>query len=136
AESVQPNMNASRFHSLCCLAGKRHCDRARHGLFVSILAVFGLLWALVPPSVLLAGDTPAVIQPTDRTQSPAVQPATTVPSLIEPRFIPKPQPGMVASYPTALRRPVPASLDDLKSIEVHVKALVARVSPAVVCVKI
>ena len=38
--------------------------------------------------------------------------------------------------PAAFRKDTPPSLDDLKSIEAHVEALVSRVSPAVVAVRI
>ena len=49
---------------------------------------------------------------------------------------PKPTPVHRADLPTAFIGNAPASLADLKAIERHVKALAARVSPAVVAVEV
>ena len=49
---------------------------------------------------------------------------------------PKPSIGKPGRLPAVFGRATPASLDDLKSIEQHVKALVTRISPAVVAVQV
>jgi serine protease Do len=49
---------------------------------------------------------------------------------------PKPAPARRGAWPVALIKPVPTSIADLKSIETQVKALVARVSPAVVAIEV
>ena len=49
---------------------------------------------------------------------------------------PKPTPARRADLPTAFIGKVPISLADLKAMERHVKALAARVSPAVVEVEV
>jgi serine protease Do len=53
-----------------------------------------------------------------------------------PPLVPKPAPANRRDLPAAFNKPTPASLADLRSIEQHVKALVARVSPVVVAVEI
>ncbi len=50
--------------------------------------------------------------------------------------VPRPAPARRADLPAAFSKPVPTSVADLRSIERHVKALAARVSPAVVAVEI
>src|SRR6185295_18096334 len=50
--------------------------------------------------------------------------------------IPKPIPAHRKVLPSAFNKITPTSLADLKSIEQHVKALVAQVSPAVVAVEV
>lgn len=47
-----------------------------------------------------------------------------------------PSAGRRAALPPALSRPTPASVADLRAIEQHVKALVARVTPAIVAVEV
>jgi len=54
----------------------------------------------------------------------------------EPSTVPAPSPAKREDLPNAVRVEVPSSLDDLKSIELHVKNLVPRVSPAVVAVRV
>jgi serine protease Do len=49
---------------------------------------------------------------------------------------PKPTPARRADLPTAFRSDAPTSMADLKAMERHVKALAARVSPAVVEVEV
>jgi serine protease Do len=49
---------------------------------------------------------------------------------------PKPAPARFGELSPAFTKPTPASLPDLKAMEQHVKALVARVSPAVVAVEV
>lgn len=49
---------------------------------------------------------------------------------------PKPTPARRADLPTAFIWNAPISLTDLKAMERHVKALAARVSPAVVAVEV
>ncbi len=48
----------------------------------------------------------------------------------------KPQPAKLAPTPLAFRKPAPGSLSDLRAMENYDKALVAKVSPAVVAVTI
>jgi len=48
----------------------------------------------------------------------------------------KPSLGRLTNLPAVFRKTTPASLDDLKAIEHHVKALAPRLSPAVVAVQI
>ncbi len=50
--------------------------------------------------------------------------------------MPKPAPGSRRQLPDALRKTVPVSITDLRSIQQHVKTLVPKVSPAVVAVEI
>jgi serine protease Do len=50
--------------------------------------------------------------------------------------MPQPTPARRADLPSAFRGKAPASVSDLKSMERHVEALAARVSPAVVAVEI
>jgi len=50
--------------------------------------------------------------------------------------LPKPAPARRADLPAAFTRTVPASIADLRVIEKHIKALAARVSPAVVAIEI
>lgn len=54
----------------------------------------------------------------------------------EPAAAPKPAPVKREDLPLALRQDAPSSLEDLKSIEAHVQGLVARISPAVVAVRV
>ncbi len=53
-----------------------------------------------------------------------------------PPAIPKPAPSGRKAWPAAFATTNPTSISDLKSIEQHVKALAARVSPAVVAVEV
>ncbi|MEO8426007.1 MAG: trypsin-like peptidase domain-containing protein, partial [Verrucomicrobiota bacterium] len=53
-----------------------------------------------------------------------------------PPAAPNPSLGSLAKLPAVFRKTTPATLDDLKSIERHVKALAPRLSPAVVAVQI
>jgi serine protease Do len=75
-----------------------------------------------------ADDKPAVVQGSDRSQQSSSK-AVTLPA-------PKPLPGKRGTVPTSFRKDTPISLDDLKSIEGHVKGLLSRVSPAVVAVEV
>jgi serine protease Do len=50
--------------------------------------------------------------------------------------VPKPAVARRADLPEPLRKTVPTSVDDLRAIERHVKALIPKVSPAVVAVQI
>jgi serine protease Do len=50
--------------------------------------------------------------------------------------VPQPAHVNLKDLPAAFRKPAPASLDDLRDIQAHVAALVARVSPAVVEVEL
>ncbi|HVM47917.1 MAG TPA: trypsin-like peptidase domain-containing protein [Candidatus Acidoferrum sp.] len=50
--------------------------------------------------------------------------------------VPKPAPAHRSEWAAALRKPVPESIADLAAIEQHVKALLPRVSPAVVAVEV
>jgi serine protease Do len=53
-----------------------------------------------------------------------------------PPAVPKRAPARRNQWAAAFNKPAPTSIADLKSIEQHVKALVARVSPAVVAVEV
>jgi serine protease Do len=53
-----------------------------------------------------------------------------------PPPVPKPAPARRRDLPAALTKITPSSIADLRTIEEHVKALVARVSPAVVAVEV
>src|SRR5205823_8186388 len=53
-----------------------------------------------------------------------------------PQLIPKPVPAARTELPTAFAKSTPTSAADLKSMEEHLKALAARVSPAVVAVEV
>src|SRR6185295_7977659 len=48
----------------------------------------------------------------------------------------KPSLGRLTNLPSVFRKATPTSLDDLKAIERHVKAIAPRLSPAVVAVQI
>src|SRR5207244_13593039 len=48
----------------------------------------------------------------------------------------RPSPGKIEKLSIAFRKDAPSSLDDLKAIEKRVKELAARVSPAVVAVRV
>jgi serine protease Do len=50
--------------------------------------------------------------------------------------LPKPTPGARKELAAAFSKPGPSSMADLKSMEQHLKALAARVSPAVVAVEV
>ena len=50
--------------------------------------------------------------------------------------LPRPAPANTRALPAAFRRAAPVSMADLKAIERHVKAMAARVSPAVVAVQV
>src|SRR5207249_3528285 len=49
---------------------------------------------------------------------------------------PKPAPADAKKLPAAFAKTTPASIDDLKAMERHVKTLAARISPAVVAVEV
>ena len=50
--------------------------------------------------------------------------------------VPKPAPGKMEKLSIAFRKDVPSSLDDLKAMEKRIKEIAARVSPAVVAVRV
>jgi serine protease Do len=53
-----------------------------------------------------------------------------------PSAAPKPSLGKLTDLPAVFRKTTPLSLDDLKAIERHIKAIAPRLSPAVVAVQI
>src|SRR5205807_1393784 len=53
-----------------------------------------------------------------------------------PQLIPKPVPAARTELPAAFAKSTPTSAADLKAMEDHLKALAARVSPAVVAVEV
>ena len=61
---------------------------------------------------------------------------TTAAGAAERLALPKPFPANPRELPAGFRQAAPASTADLKAIEQHVKALAARVSPAVVAVAV
>jgi len=77
-----------------------------------------------PTNLPAHSATNAQIQRASNTNTPALPP------------VPRPTPARRADLPAALTKPVPTSIADLRVIEQHVKALVARVSPTVVAVEV
>ncbi|MCX6913265.1 MAG: hypothetical protein NT167_09505, partial [Verrucomicrobia bacterium] len=53
-----------------------------------------------------------------------------------PPAVPRPTPAYRSDLHPAFSKDVPVTMDDLKTMERHVKALAARVSPAVVAVEV
>ena len=98
--------------------------------------------------VLSAVASPAAAPPTVPPEFRPDQPASDSPVKIAPKepardtnalaipAAPRPTPARRADLPTAFIWNAPTSLADLKSMERHVKALAARVSPAVVAVEV
>jgi serine protease Do len=83
-----------------------------------------LVAAALATEVSQAAERRPVPPQSDQTNGPA-----------QPRA-PTPAPARRSELAAAFSKPVPASTADLQSIEQHVKALVARISPAVVAVEI
>ncbi len=54
----------------------------------------------------------------------------------EEQFVPTPAPVDAKQLPAAFRKTTPGSIADLRSMEQHVQALVAKVSPSVVAVEV
>jgi serine protease Do len=103
---------------------------------------YWLLAAMMSAAVSLAAPPPVV--PLDSTQtnrpgrSVKIWPRETAPdtSALTVPAVPKPTPARRADLPTAFIGNAPSSVADLRTMERHVKALVARVSPAVVAVEV
>ncbi len=111
--------------------------RGAHRLSLAVLLVVcGLLVAWLSPRALLGANPPAVPQPAGPSRQSTNQGTTNVSAPTASRAIPKPSLGTLERYPIAFLRPAPASIDDLKTIEAHVKSLVGRVSLAVVSVTV
>jgi len=101
-----------------------------------------LLAVLLSASVSRAAAPPAVPPDSAQTNRPGRsvriwpnEPAPDTNALAIPA-VPKPTPARRADLPTAFIGNAPTSVAQLRTIERHVKALVARVSPAVVAVEV
>jgi len=89
--------------------------------------------AAAPPSA--AADSAQTNRPAQSVRIAPKEPAPDTEGWVIPTA-PKPTPSRRADLPTAFTWDAPASIADLKSMERHVKALAARVSPAVVEVEV
>jgi len=101
-------------------------------LLAAVVAVVALL-AAAPPSGFQKGGQTNPLAPWARSAQ-ARKAGDTNASVLP--AVPRPTPAHRAELPAAFTKAVPVSIADLKSIERHVKALAARVSPAVVAVEI
>ena len=101
-----------------------------------------LLVAMLSAAVSRAAPPPVVPLDSAQTNRPGrsvkIWPRETAPdtNALAVPAVPKPTPARRADLPTAFIGNAPSSLADLRAIERHVKALVARVSPAVVAVEV
>ena len=94
-------------------------------LRLTSVALLGATAMWLPTAGFAATASPPATPDAElRTNSPAVP------------VVPQPGPARRSSLPQVFGKDAPASLADLKTIERHVKALTARVSPAVVAVEI
>ena len=64
------------------------------------------------------------------------EPAAGLPPANDGKAPPKPSAVRRDSLPSALRKPSPTSVDDLRAMEKHMRELIAKVSPAVVAVRV
>jgi len=102
------------------------------GLLAALFAMPGSQ-AAAPPAV--AADSAQTNRPTRSVRIAPKEAAPDTNAFAIPA-VPKPAPARRADLPTAFIWNGPISLTDLRSMERHVKALAARVSPAVVAVEI
>jgi serine protease Do len=108
-------------------ATNRRFKSCRAHRFESPQAGIFLRWLLavvLATTVSWAAERLPVPRHSDQTNGPAQPPA------------PKPAPARRSELAAAFSKPVPTSVADLKAIEQHVKALVARISPTVVAVEL
>ena len=110
------------------------CLRAkRAGRLLAALLVVAASLAALPPSGSQNGTQ--TNRPSRSVSSVPAEPAADANGSALPA-VPRPTPARRADLPAVFIRAVPVSVADLRSIERHVKALAARVSPAVVAVEI
>ncbi len=101
-----------------------------------------LLAAMLSAAVSRAAPPPVVPLDSAQTNRPGrsikIWPREPAPdtNVLAVPAVPKPTPARRADLPTAFIGNAPSSLADLRTMERHVKALVARVSPAVVAVEV
>ena len=101
-----------------------------------------LLAAMLSASVSWAAAPPAVPPDSAHTNRPGrsvrIWPNDSAPdaNAFAIPAVPKPPPARRADLPTAFMGNAPTSVTQLRTMERHVKALVARVSPAVVAVEV
>jgi serine protease Do len=101
-----------------------------------------LLAALLANLAAQAEDQASFAAKPDQTATRSAPAATEKPDQAsaartpEPPGVPKPVPADPKDLPAGFGKAAPATIADLKAIEQHVKALAARVSPAVVAVEV
>jgi serine protease Do len=122
--------------------GQNQVTFMRAAGYLRAASACGLVAALIVTPASRAAAPPAAASDSAQTNPPAQsvkiapkEPAPETDGWVVPAA-PKPTPARRADLPTAFTWDAPTSIADLKSMERRVKALVARVSPAVVEVEV